>query len=316
MNSAGRLTGVIPPVVTPLTEDRRLDVESFERVIDRLLTAGVDGLFVLGSTGEVAFCTDTMRAQIIGEAVRIVAGRVPVLAGVIDTQTARVLDHVKVAQDAGVDAVVATAPFYAVTDTPQIRRHFEILGSRARIPLYAYDIPVCVHTKLDSDMLVDLGRSGAVAGVKDSSGDDISFRRLCLKNRAAGEPLTLLTGHEFVVDGAYLSGAHGAVPGLANVDPDGYVRLHRALAAGDWAAGRTEQDRLAALMEICLSAKGVTGWGAGVGAFKTALMLQGVIATNQVPEPFDALTGDDVDAVRTILAAVGPRELSPAPSGR
>ena len=63
-----KLAGVVPPVVTPLTEDRRLDVASFERVINRLITAGVDGLFVLGSTGEVAFCTDAMRAQIIAEA--------------------------------------------------------------------------------------------------------------------------------------------------------------------------------------------------------------------------------------------------------
>ena len=303
------LTGVVPPVVTPLTPDRRLDVPSYERLINRLITAGVDGLFVLGSTGEVAFCTDQMRAQVLTEAVRIIDGRVPLLAGVIDTQTARVLQHVKVAQDAGVDAVVATAPFYAITHAPQIKRHFEIIGERTQVPVYAYDIPVCVHTKLDPDMLVDLGLSGAIAGVKDSSGDDISFRRLSLKNRAAGSPLTLFTGHEFVVDGAYLSGADGAVPGLANVDPDGYVRLHRAHLAGDWNTVRTEQDRLAALMEICLAAKGITGWGAGVGAFKTALMLQGVISTNQVPEPFDALTGDDIDAIRTILAAAGPRVL-------
>lgn len=314
MSTAGKLTGVIPPVVTPLTDDRRLDIASFERVINRLITAGVNGLFVLGSTGEVAFCTDSLRAQIIEEAARIIDGRVPLLAGVIDTQTPRMLDHVAAATAAGVDAVVATAPFYAVTHAEQIRRHFEILGDRSPVPVYAYDIPVAVHTKLDPDMLVDLGRAGAIAGVKDSSGDDISFRRLCLKNRAAGEPLTLLTGHEFVVDGAYLSGAHGSVPGLSNVDPDGYVRLHRAFLSGDWTTMRQEQDRLAALMEICLSAKAVTGWGAGVGAFKTALMLQGIISTNQVPEPFDALSGDDVEAVRAILAAVGPCE--PLPAGR
>jgi 4-hydroxy-tetrahydrodipicolinate synthase len=305
-STAGALAGVVPPVVTPLTWDRTLDIASYERLIHRLLDAGVDGVFVLGSTGEVAFSTDSMRRQIISEAVRIVAGRVPVLAGVIDTQTARVVEHVQAAQDLGVDGVVATAPFYAITHQPQIRRHFEIVAKHADVPVYAYDIPVCVHTKLSPDLLVDLGRSGVIAGVKDSSGDDISFRRLALKNRAAGEPLILLTGHEFVVDGAYLAGAHGSVPGLANVDPDGYVTMHRAARAGDWAAVRAEQDRLAALMEICLAPTGVTGWGAGVGAFKTALMLQGVLATNQVPEPFDALTGDDIDAVRAILDTVGP----------
>jgi 4-hydroxy-tetrahydrodipicolinate synthase len=303
-----RLSGVVPPVVTPLTDDRRLDVGSYERLINRLIAAGVHGLFVLGSTSEVAFCTVQMRQQVLTAAVRIIDGRVPVLAGVVDTQTARVLEHIGIAQDAGADAVVATAPFYAVTPPAQVRRHFEILGERAKVPVYAYDIPVCVHTKLDPDTLVGLGSDGAIAGVKDSSGDDVSFRRLALKNRAAGNPLTLLTGHEFVVDGAYLAGAHGSVPGLGNVDPYGYVRMHQAFLDGDWDTVRTEQDRLAALMEICLAPKGVSGWGAGVGAFKTALMLQGVIATNQVPEPFEALAAADVEAVRRILGAVGPRE--------
>ncbi len=302
------LSGVIPPVVTPLTWERTLDVESFERLLERLIAAGVDGLFVLGSTSEVAFCTDELRRQVITEAARIVQGRVPLLAGVVDMQTSRVLDHVQVAADLGVDAVVATAPFYAATPLPQIRRHFEILGDRSPVPVYAYDLPIAVHTKLDPDMLVDLGRAGAIAGVKDSSGDDVGFRRLALRNREAGEPLRLFTGHEVVVDGAYLSGAHGVVPGLGNIDPAGYVRLDRACREGDWAAARSEQDRLAQLMDICLAAQGSSGWAAGVGAFKTALMLQGVIATNQLPEPFSAFDPTDVEAVKTILADHGPAD--------
>ncbi|WP_314175841.1 dihydrodipicolinate synthase family protein [Streptomyces winkii] len=299
------VSGVVPPLVTPLTPDRTLDVPSFERLIRRLLAAGVDGLFVLGSTGEAAFCTDELRQRVISEAVRVTAGRVPVLAGVIDTQTGRMLKHVEAAREAGANAVVATAPFYADTHSPQVRRHFEILGERAGLPVYAYDIPSCVHTELDPDMLVELGLSGALAGVKDSSGDDVAFRRLALRNRAEGGPLTLFTGHEVVVDGAYLAGADGVVPGLGNVDPDGYVRMHAAFRAGDWAAVRSEQDRLAALMEITRVAAPAAGWGAGVGAFKTALMLQGVIAHNQLPEPFDALGGDDVEAVKAILGTAG-----------
>lgn len=304
-NPGPALGGVVPPLVTPLTEDREFDVPSFERLITRLLAAGVDGLFVLGSTGEAAFCTDELRARVVREAVRVANGRVPVLAGVIDTQTGRVLRQLEAAREAGADAVVATAPFYAVTHTPQIRRHFEILGERAGVPVYAYDIPLCVHTKLDPDMLVELGLSGAIAGVKDSSGDDVGFRRLALRNRAEGKPLTLFTGHEVVVDGAYLAGADGVVPGLANVDPEGYVRMHAAFRDGDWKAVRGEQDRLAALMEITRAATSVTGWGAGVGAFKTALMAQGVIAHNQLPEPFDALGEGDAEAVRALLGAAG-----------
>lgn len=299
------LHGVIPPVVTPLTPDRELDVPSFQRVLTRMLDAGVDGVFVLGSTSEVAFATDAVRRRVVTEAARVVAGRVPLLAGVVDMATERVLDHARVAADLGADGVVATAPFYAVTPREQVRRHFEVLGERSPVPVVAYDIPVCVHTKLDADDLVALGRDGAIVAVKDSSGDDVGFRRLALLNRDAGEPLKLFTGHEVVVDGAYLSGAHGVVPGLGNVDPAGYVRLHRALQGGDWATARDEQDRLARLMDIVLAPRRTGGWGAGVGAFKAALVLLGVIDSHQLPLPFEGLDDADVDAVKAVLTEVG-----------
>src|SRR5690625_6580502 len=70
--------GVIPPLLTPLTADGRLDVPSLERLIEHHLAGGVDGLFVLGSSGEVAFFEDEMREQVLTAAVRLVAGRVPV----------------------------------------------------------------------------------------------------------------------------------------------------------------------------------------------------------------------------------------------
>ena len=86
--------GVIPPVVVPDTEDRELDVVSFERNINRMIDAGVDGLFFLGSSGEVVFSTDERRDQIVREAVRIVDHRVPVFVGIIDTETELSLIHI------------------------------------------------------------------------------------------------------------------------------------------------------------------------------------------------------------------------------
>lgn len=299
------LHGVVPPTVTPLTVDRELDVPSFERMLERMLAAGVNGIFVLGSTSEVAFCTDARRLEILREAARIVGGRVPMLAGIIDTETLRMLEHARAAADLGYDAVVATAPFYALQGMAEVDRHFEILGERAGLPVFAYDIPVCVHTKLVPEQLVELGRKGAIAGVKDSSGDDVSFRRLVAQNRVAGSPLRIFTGHEVCVDGAFLAGADGVVPGLGNVDPAGYVRMYEAYRAGDWEGVRAAQDRLAALMEIAFCVRSRVGFGAGVGSFKTALRELGVIATNQMPEPVEALSGADVEAIRAIIDAAG-----------
>ncbi|MDO5629071.1 MAG: dihydrodipicolinate synthase family protein [Mobilicoccus sp.] len=297
--------GVIPPVITPLTPDGDLDRPSLERLVGRLLEAGVDGVFALGSSGEVAFFDDDLRARVLDAVTGIVAGSVPVLAGVIDMQTQRVIQHVRAAEKAGVDGLVATAPFYAITGPHEIRTHFEALGAAASVPVFAYDLPVCVHVKLAGEMLVELGSAGVIAGVKDSSGDDVAFRRLAMMNRAAGEPLALFTGHEVVVDGAYLAGAHGCVPGLGNVDPHGYVRMQRAADAGAWEAVRTEQDRLAALFEIVFAPVGKVGPAAGVGAFKSALQLLGVIESNTMSLPMPTQDDTDREAIRPILAEAG-----------
>ena len=299
------LTGVSPPVVTPLTAGGDFDYESFARNANRMIDAGVHGLFAMGSSGEVAFSTSERRDEVTSAAIEVAAGRVPVVVGVIDMQTTRVIEHAQRAQERGAAGIVATAPFYALGGPAEVERHFRVIADNIDLPLYAYDIPVCVHTKLGVDMLMRLGEEGVLAGIKDSSGDDVSFRILSIKNRDAGSPLALLTGHEVVVDGAYMSGADGSVPGLANIDPHGYVRQWDAYQRGDWDAVREEQDRLVRLMMITQVVEGVAGFGAGVGAFKTALNLMGIFETNNMPEPVTSLTGSNVEAIAKVLAEVG-----------
>ncbi len=305
MSSNVPFSGVVPPVVTPDTPDHQLDVVSFERSINRLIEAGVDGLFFLGSSGEVVFATDERRDQIVREAVRIVDHRVPVLVGIIDTETERVLEHGRRALALGADALVATAPFYALGGPVDIEEHFRILHQELDAPLFAYDIPVCVHTKLPWKMLARLGAEGVLAGVKDSSGDDVSFRYLVQENEKNGHPLTLLTGHEIVVDGALLSGADGSVPGLANVEPEGYVRMWKAAQEGNWAEVKREQDRLNEISHIFDVTSGVQGYGAGVGAFKCALNLMGIFDSDQMPRPVKPLDGQNREAIKQVLVANG-----------
>src|SRR4051795_8349549 len=102
--------GIVPPVVTPLTQDFKVDYPSFTRVIENLIAGGVHGLFVLGSTSEVVFHDETARRKILEHTVKVVDGRTKILAGVIDPTTDRVVAHAKVAKAIGVDAVVVTAP--------------------------------------------------------------------------------------------------------------------------------------------------------------------------------------------------------------
>lgn len=299
-------SGIVPPIVTPLTLEGEVDTTSLERLLSLQIEAGVDGLFVLGSSGEVGYLTDAQRAQVVQTAIGHVGGQVPVLVGVNDMTTNRVIAVAEQAREAGADAIVATAPFYAITDAAETATHFRSIHAAVDLPLFAYDVPVRVHSKLNPAMLVELGREGVIAGVKDSSGDDVSFRML-LRQSAELENFAVFTGHEVVVDGCLLMGASGAVPGLANVDPHGYVRLWRAAQAGDWAAAKAEQDRLTDLFSIveAPSPGRVSAGAAGLGAFKTALALRGVITGNTMCAPMLSLDESETATIKVVLERAG-----------
>jgi 4-hydroxy-tetrahydrodipicolinate synthase len=303
------LTGVVPPVCTPLTPEGEVDVPSLLRLVDHLVGAGVDALFVLGSTSEVAFLTDRQRRLVVASVTGHVGGQVPVLAGAIDMTTARVLDHIESVTSAGAQAVVVTAPFYTRTHPAEIARHYRRLAARSPVPVIAYDIPMAVHTKLPADVVLELAAEGVLAGLKDSSGDLAAFREVVTAARIRPDitGFSVLTGSELLVDAALALGADGAVPGLANVDPGGYVRLDRLCRAGDREQALAEQERLCALFGMVGvgDPARMGGGSSALGAFKAALHLRGVIDCPATAEPQVQLSPQAVARVGEFLVAAG-----------
>jgi 4-hydroxy-tetrahydrodipicolinate synthase len=300
--------GIIPPLCTPFREDFTVDTASLHREIDFQLDGGVHGLFVLGSSSEVAFLPDAQRRAVVEATVERVAGRVPVLVGCIDMTTLRVAEHAHAAEAAGADGLVVTAPYYARTNVAEVERHFRLLHDDTRLPIFAYDIPVAVHTKLDREMVLRLAGDGVLAGLKDSSGDDAGFRRVLLGKRDRGlGSFAVFTGSELVVDSALAMGADGAVPGLANIDPAGYVAIYDHVLAGHMEAARREQERLMRLFAIVeVASPGRVGpSAAGLGAFKAAMKMRGVIDNAVMAPPQLPLNDDELLQIKGKLAEAG-----------
>lgn len=294
--------GVVPPVVTPRTPDGAIDVDGLRSIVTYLLDGGVNGLFMLGSSAETPYLSDAERQTVVELTKEVAAGQVPVMVGANDQTAVRVADEARRMVECGADAVVVSSPYYIITDAAEIKDHFRIVREAVDVPVFAYDVPVRTHIPLPAGLLAELAAEGTIVGVKDSSNDDVGFRQLARATRDV-EGFSLFTGHEVVCDGALLSGAHGLVPGLANVDPAGYVRLYQAARGGDWETARKEQDRLVDLFSIVTVADPlrVSGGAAGLGAFKTALVEMGLIASNTMSRPMAALNADESRRVREIL---------------
>src|SRR5438067_11677723 len=228
-----RLRGIIPPVASPMHPDGRFDVDSFRRLIDFLIAEGVHGLFALGSTSEFAALSDAERQSVMQVAVQSAAGRVPVLAGIGEASTARVIAQGQRAKEAGVDGVVLAAPYYFSNSQGELVEHFRTVRREVGLPIMAYDIPVMVKVKLEARTLITLAEEGTIIGLKDSSGNWDSFREVVVGTRHLPN-FKIFTGSELLVDIALFMGAHGVVPGTGNVVPREYVRLCELAAGGGW----------------------------------------------------------------------------------
>jgi len=306
--TAKKFAGIIPPLCTPFHDDFSIDTGSLRRHIDFQLAAGVHGVFVLGSSSEVAFLPDAQRKLVLETAVDQVAGRVPVLAGCIDMTTLRVAEHVKTAEAAGADAIVVTAPYYTRTHIAEVERHFRLLHEETSLPIFAYDIPVAVHSKLDREMVLRLAEDGVIAGLKDSSGDDAGFRFILLGKRERGlDGFAVFTGSELVVDSMLAMGADGVVPGLGNIDPAAYVAIYDHARAGNTEAARKAQERLLRLFTITdVSPPSRMGRGsAALGAFKAAMKMRGFIDNAVMAPPQLPLNAEELLVIKEKLGEAG-----------
>jgi 4-hydroxy-tetrahydrodipicolinate synthase len=298
--------GIIPPVVTPFREDGEVDTASLERLLNHLIDGGVHGVFLLGSSSEIAAMTPDQRDQILEVGMTTVAGRVPVYAGIIDMGTRAVLRHAERAAGFGVDGLVATPPFYTHPSDDEIVAHFRAIAEAVPLPVIAYNIPTNMNTKLEPKVVGRLAKDGLVVGVKDSGRSDANFRRMVMATSDV-EGFACLTGSEVTVDFSMLAGGQGGVPGLGNVDPAGYVGLYDALVAEDYAAAREKQERLVRLGAIRTQGTrpGMGATALSIGGYKTALKLLGVIETNAMAAPTTPLNEDEAAGIRAVLEREG-----------
>jgi dihydrodipicolinate synthase/N-acetylneuraminate lyase len=276
------LKGIIPPMVTPLRGRDELDLPGLKRLVEHLVSGGVSGLFLLGTTGEGPSLSYRLRYELVEHTCELVAGRVPVLVGVTDTSLVEALELAKFSRDAGASAVVAAAPYYFPVEQPALLTFFLGLADESPLPLFLYNMPSCVKVSLAFETLEELSRHENVVGLKDSSGDMAYFRQ-ALTLKQARPDWTILMGPEHLTAEAVLAGGDGGVTGGANLDPRLFVEFYAAATRRDQPSIDRLQSEVAALGRIYTV--GGNGMSAYLCGLKCALELAGLCSGHLV-EPF------------------------------
>jgi 4-hydroxy-tetrahydrodipicolinate synthase len=215
-----------------LTEKEKLDEEAFEHLVDFCIEGGVSGIFTMGTSGEAMEVTDKVWLDTVKAGIKYASDRVPVFCGVIDSCTSRVIQRIRLAEDAGARNVVVTPPFYlSVCSQDEIIRHFEKICSATKLNIVAYNIPDTTKANILPETIKRIAEMDNVVMYKDSAADWQQFQRNLFL--LEDSKISVFNGAEEFCTAAVICGADGCVPGLANFFPRLFVDLYEAGAAGD-----------------------------------------------------------------------------------
>ncbi|MBK9123634.1 MAG: dihydrodipicolinate synthase family protein [Chloroflexi bacterium] len=261
----GKFTGIIPPVISPLTPAGEIDVAGLESHVHRLIDGGVHGLFVLGSSGEGPLLTSSLAKTLIRRTVEAVDGQIPVIAGALEPSTVRTIEAIELAAECGADAVVITTPYYVETDDAGLRAHVREAAERSPLPVVLYNIPSKTHHNMTPSIVADVIDLENIVGIKDSHGDWPQFEQLLALR---GPDFVVLQGAERYAAQSLLAGADGLVPGLSNVAPRLFAEMFDAAQAGD-------RERLLALQSDADALGTLHTYGHWLACLKYAVSLVG-----------------------------------------
>lgn len=291
--------GIIPPMVTPLLSDNlSLDVNGVQHLVEHLISGGVHGIFILGTTGESTSLSYTTREQLIVESCKAVNGRIPVFVGITDTSIEESVKLTLIAEKAGAAAVVAAPPYYYGLGQEELYKYYWSLADQVSLPLFLYNMPS--HTKINIDVktVVRLSEHPNVIGLKDSSANAVYFQTLCYLLKTN---FSLLVGPEEITAETVMMGGSGGVNGGANLFPKLYVALYEAALAKDF-------DRIAILqdlvMEISTRIYTVGSYGSSyLKGLKGALSGLGIVSGNIAP-PFTSFDEKEMTKVITNIKEI------------
>lgn len=227
-----KVYGIVPPIITPVDEQERVAEGEFRKLLNHCVDHGLHGIFVAGSNGECMGLTQRERDRAIKIALDEVGDKVPVVCGVMDSSTKRVIENVKRLEDMGGKIAVITPVFYARHATQdETVRLFEEVSNHTSADLMIYNIPTFTGQKLTADTIFKIAQIDKVIGYKDTSGSLPDFMN-CLAHFEDSD-FILLQGSSDLAAVSMLLGADGCVPSMAPLFPELFVRLYDFCKAGN-----------------------------------------------------------------------------------
>lgn len=288
-------SGAMVALATPVREDGALDEGGLERLVQRVVSGGVDGISPLGSTGEGARFSRAQRREITRQVRGLAPEGMPVIPGLPLITPAEGPAELEGLAEAGATAALVAPPSYYPLSDDGVLRLYETVAERSPIPLVLYNIPVYTKVTIAPWVVGRLAQHPAIAGIKDSN-RNMEYQSQIIQATRDAE-FHVMTGADTLLVVGLTLGAAGIIGASANLVPELTTGVYRTFVAGDVAGALGLQERLSRITNTCRCGFPPAGW-------KAALEIAGVCEAHPVP-PGTGLAAEERAKLARQLTAEG-----------
>lgn len=246
---SNKFKGVWCPSITPFTKENKIDYTALGMHYNRLESAGIDGILVMGSIGEFATLEFQERLHLITKARSLT--NLPLIAHVSDTSVSNIIHLSGQAKAAGYDAVMILPHYYYAQNASQILEYYLDLDQKIGMPWFIYNFPARTGCDVNASLVVQLiEKCPNFVGIKDTVDTLSHTREIVLSAKAVNQEFSVLAGYDEYFAPNLLNGGDGVLSGLTNLIPEVFVELISAYRRQDMALFVENHQKISRLMSI------------------------------------------------------------------
>ena len=233
-------TGVA--IVTPFHKYGTIDFNSLGKVIEHVITQGVNYIVALGTTGESVTLTADEKVAVIDYVIENVDKRVPVVIGMGGNKTQEVVNFIKSVSFDGIDAILSVSPYYNKPQQRGLYRHYENIAAACPVPVILYNVPGRTSSNISAETVLKLSKNiDNIIGIKEASGDLTQCMEI-IKNKP--EDFLVISGDDLLTLPIIAIGGNGVISVVANAFPKEFSEMVTAAIRGDFKSARERHYKL------------------------------------------------------------------------
>jgi 4-hydroxy-tetrahydrodipicolinate synthase len=221
--------GVYPAVTTQYNDDLSINFDATQKMVDTIITEGVDGIIALGTVGENASHTREEKIAILKAVKEVVAGRVPVLSGVAETSTQFAVEFTQDCEKVGIDGLMVLPGMIYKSDEGEAIHHYQQIARNCNLPIMIYNNPITYGVDVGIEGMKVLAEEKNIVSIKEATEDT---RRISELYSAFGDRFIIFGGVDDIALESLMLGCTGWISGLTNVFPKESVAIYQLAKQG------------------------------------------------------------------------------------